>query len=157
MKPGQSSQRSPEEREKLIARNREVAMRFWLEFWDKKRVELANELLDPGIVRHGGGGNREMGNEDVRGIDGYVGFIEMTYEIIPDFHHVVEDVIIDEDTAVGRVTCYGTFTGVYNGVKGKGQKLKFPALDVLKIRDGKVCETWGWFDTYTLFKELEVI
>lgn len=132
--------------EKLIEANSRLVRQFEEEFWGGK-YHLGPELLDPAFVRHGGAG-------EVVGIDAYIDFIKMTYDIMPDFHHRIEDMVVNDTTGVVRVTVEGTFTGVYQGVKGKGQKLKYTAFDFLKIRNGKIYEMWGCFDTHTLFSEL---
>jgi predicted ester cyclase len=148
---------SLEERQKIIEKNTRTVLLFEEEFWAKNRLELAQEVLDPGMVRHGGGAHNTTGTADVTGIQGYVDFVTMTRDIMPDFTHVVEDYVVGTDMAAIRVTATGTFTGHYCGVKGKGQKLKFTAFDILKLRNGKICESWGAFDTYTIYKELGVV
>jgi predicted ester cyclase len=148
---------SLEERDKIIQENTRTVLLFAEELWANNRVELAPQIFDPGMVRHGGGAHNKVGTADVTGIQGYVDLIKMTRDIMPDFTHIIENYVVGTDMAAVHVTCVGTFTGHYAGVQGKGQKLRYTGFDILKLRNGKICESWGAFDTYQLYKTLGVI
>jgi predicted ester cyclase len=133
----------------IVEQNAHLVRRFEEEFW-LGNFDLGPQLLDANFVRHGGAGK-------VVGINSYIDFIKMTYELMPDFHHKIEDLVANDKAASVRVSVKGTFMGTYKGVAGKGQRLEYTAFDFLKIRAGKIYEMWGCFDTFTLFRKLGVI
>ena len=73
---------------------------------------------------------------------------------VPDLRCDVEQMIISGDRVVSHLHFYGTFTGTFGKLKGKGQKIDFIATDIYEIRDGKIAANWHIEDNLTLMKQL---
>jgi len=52
--------------------------------------------------------------------------------------------IEEKDRVVVYLTYKGTHKGDYMGAKGSGKKIEFKAVDIIKIKDGKMVEHWVW-------------
>lgn len=76
---------------------------------------------------------------------------------VPNLSITVEEMLIVGDRAVGRLRFKGNFTGIFNGRQGSGQAIDFAAVDIYRIRDGKIIENWHLEDNLTLLKQLETI
>ena len=64
----------------------------------------------------------------------------------PDLKHQIHDMIAEGDMVATRYTITGTHKGEYNGVAPTGKILKFTAIDIGRIKDGKIIEAWIEFD-----------
>ena len=58
---------------------------------------------------------------------------------------------------VGRLHFTGHFTGSFNGIQGKGQKVDFIATDIYRIPNGRIAENWHLEDNLTLLQQLGVV
>jgi len=51
----------------------------------------------------------------------------------------------------------GTHTGEYRGLAPTGKKFKMTAVQIYRIVDGKMVESWGGFDNLDFLRQLGVI
>jgi predicted ester cyclase len=76
---------------------------------------------------------------------------------IPDLKCSVEDIIITKD----KITCRQIYTGHNTGPLGNhpasGNKVKFFAIDILHVRNGKVYEDWHLEDNLTFLQEIGAV
>jgi steroid delta-isomerase-like uncharacterized protein len=72
----------------------------------------------------------------------------------PDAHHVVEDLIAEDDRVVLRTTARATHTADFEGIARTDRAVEFTGIVVYRIRDGKIAESWGEIDFLRLIREL---
>lgn len=76
---------------------------------------------------------------------------------VPDLKCSVEDIIITKD----KITCRQIYTGHNTGALGNnpasGHAVKFFAIDILHVRNGKVYEDWHLEDNLTFLQEIGVV
>lgn len=76
---------------------------------------------------------------------------------VPDLKCSVEDLIITKD----KITCRQIYTGHNTGPLGNnpasGHAVKFFAIDILHVRNGKVYEDWHLEDNLTFFQEIGAV
>jgi predicted ester cyclase len=53
-----------------------------------------------------------------------------------------EDVLVAGDKAAVRSTIRGTHEGELFGIPGTGQPVEFMAIDIHRLEDGQIVETW---------------
>lgn len=75
----------------------------------------------------------------------------------PDLHVTIEDIIAEGDKVWIRLTQTGTHTGKFRGLRPTGKKIKYTAVTIWRIVDGKVAEGWGIYDQLDYYKQLGVI
>jgi len=106
----------------MIEQNKSVAKRWLDEFWTAGDLAVADELFSVNYVRHDPEG-KMIGPDVVRG---YV-------------HFIAEDMIAEGDRVVVRWTATGTHIPT-------NRQVTFPGMDILRLLDGKIIESWPCFD-----------
>jgi predicted ester cyclase len=51
-------------------------------------------------------------------------------------------------------TYHGTHLGEFLGVSPTGGKIQFEAVDVMRVRNGKIAEHWGVANLFSLMQQL---
>ena len=69
----------------------------------------------------------------------------------------VEDMIVEGDMVVSRLTFRGTHTGDLMGIPPTGKDVTIAETIVDRIADGQIVESWRLFDQMTLMQQLGVI
>ncbi|HEX2909205.1 MAG TPA: ester cyclase [Chloroflexia bacterium] len=131
-----------------VEENKALVRRVVEEIWNQGKVELVDALLAPDYVNHtpapSFGPDRE----------GYKQFLLSTHRSFPDVHFTVEYMVAEDDVVVFRLTFTGTNTGDNVNFPATGKSAKFPAFEMLRIRDGKVVEEWGVSDFLGMWVQL---
>jgi steroid delta-isomerase-like uncharacterized protein len=90
--------------------------------------------------------------------DGVLAFFTMLRTAFPDLRMNVEDVLVDGDKAVARVTTTGTQQGEFMGVPATGRPVEVGVIDIMRFdADGLVAEHWGIFDAMAMMQQLGAI
>ena len=89
-----------------------------------------------------------------QGINGLIFAQDRIRKAIPDLRCILEDVIISGDKVTARMVFTGTHKGMFMGQKGTGKKIEFIAIDILRIKDGKVIEDWHIEDNLSFLRQM---
>ncbi|WP_158796412.1 ester cyclase [Pedobacter sp. L105] len=76
---------------------------------------------------------------------------------VPDLQCSVEDLIITKGKIVCRQIYTGHNTGPVNGHLASGNAIKFFAIDILHVKNGKVYEDWHLEDNLTFLQQAGVV
>ncbi len=106
-------------------------IRSLFEAENKRDLAVLDNLLAPDFVDH---------CHQLRGLESYKQFLTMIFNVFPDYHTTIEDIIAEDDKVWVRTTYTGTHKGDYQGIAPTGKKLTFSAVDIWRIVDGKVVE-----------------
>lgn len=88
--------------------------------------------------------------------DGFrAGTAEMR-EAFPDLAIKPIKIIAEDDKVAAVVHISGTHHGDFFGSKATGRAFEVDAIDILRIRDGKLCEHWGVIDTEQILAQLRL-
>lgn len=79
------------------------------------------------------------------------------YQVYPDIHLTVEDVIAEDDKVVGRTTVTGTHRGEFMGVAATGKSVTYNEMFIFRFSHGRVVETWGVVDVLSQMKQIGVL
>jgi len=74
----------------------------------------------------------------------------------PDLAIRPVSVFEEEDKVAAVVRISGTQLGAFAGQPATGRAFEVEAVDILRVRDGKLCEHWGVIDTGQLFAQLRL-
>lgn len=91
---------------------------------------------------------------------GLAGLIEMFKAFKagnPDFKFTNNFFIADTDMVVAHFTMSGTNTGEMNGMPPTGKSFKIDGVDIVKIKDGKAVEHWGYSEEMKMMTQLGLI
>src|SRR5919201_2483348 len=79
------------------------------------------------------------------------------YTAFPDLHATVEDLIAEGDKVAYRITGRGTHQGEFMGIPPTGKQIRWTGIEIDRIKDGKVVESWPNADNLGLMQQLGVI
>jgi steroid delta-isomerase-like uncharacterized protein len=128
--------------------NRQFMARF-VEFINTADPRLAAELVSPDAVFHVPGRA-----EPVRGPQGYLEVIGMMRGGFPDIQWTLEETVIEGDVIAARFTMRGTHRGPFLGVPPTGKTIAVPALNIYRLRSGKIVSEVGQPDLLGLMQQI---
>ncbi len=131
------------------AQNKQVALRFWEEVWNKGNFDVVYDTFAEDYVRH-----------DLRPTGappGPAGQKKIAAEFrtaFPDVTWTVNLILAEGDLIAGRWTAEGTNTGPWGGVPPTGKKVRFCGVNIMRFRDGKVVEIWNHRDDLAVLEQI---
>ena len=125
-----------------------LAARRYYTFWHTGDPKFAELALDAGFVDL----NLPVGRP--QGPSGQILASAQFRRAVPDLQLEVEEMMIVGDRVIGRLHFNGYFTGSFEGRQGQGQKIEFSAVDLYRIKDGKIVENWHLEDNLSLMCQL---
>lgn len=127
---------------------KQAAMSY-AKFWDTGDEKYAREALLENF--------KDMTPPEGRkeGIEGVLEASNNFRKIVPNLHVEVEHLLITGDFATIRYRFKGNFNGKMGDVKGQGQVVDFPAVDIYEIHNGKITKNWHLEDYNTFFSQVK--
>ena len=80
---------------------------------------------------------------------------KMELDAFPDMKGEIEDMVAEGDEVVVRVINTGTHTATFYGIPATGKKVAIEAM-LVRVKDGKVVESWAITDTFGTMMQLGV-
>ena len=105
-------------------------------FWNNGSPELLKKALSPEFFDHALPPGRPQGPAGPAAAS--KGFLAA----VPDLVVTVVQQLVVGDRVVSQVRLTGHFTGKLGDTQGKGQAIDFTAIDILRVRGGKVTDNW---------------
>jgi predicted ester cyclase len=72
----------------------------------------------------------------------------------PELHLTIEDLVVDGDHLMARLTATGTHRGPLAGLAPTGQRVRLPVYEAWSVPDGRCGERWLHLDTCQLLRQL---
>jgi steroid delta-isomerase-like uncharacterized protein len=72
----------------------------------------------------------------------------------PDRIFSVEDILAKGDKVVSRYIFKGTHEGDIEGLPATGKKIEYPGIEIFRVENGKIVESWDVQDTLSLNQQL---
>ena len=69
----------------------------------------------------------------------------------------IEDMIVEGDKVVSRITYRATHTGDLMGIPPTGKSVTVSLMTIDQFADGKIVESWRLFDQMAMMQQLGVI
>ena len=117
--------------------NKRIVRAFIEAAFNQHRADKAAEYMTPDIKWHGG----TLGT--VEGRDNFAGLIGAIVAALPDLRNVEQDVIAERDIVSVRAVVEGTHKGDLLGIPASGKHVQWDAVDVYRVKDGKIAEEWA--------------
>jgi steroid delta-isomerase-like uncharacterized protein len=127
-----------------------VVRRFFEEFCNGGRAELAAELVTDDYVSHGPQAPPADGPDGVRER-------VAVYQEALDGHWELDEVFSAGDRVVARWTGSGTHRGQLMGIDPTDRPISVEALSVFRIADGKIAEEWTVWDALGLLQQVGAV
>ena len=122
------------------------------EIWNRRRIELVDELIAEDFVDH-----VDMPGLPPGGRARYRASVAATHRAFPDYHEAIDFVVADADRAVSYVTLTGTHQGDLYGLPPSGKRVEYRALGILRFANGQAVERWGIGDSLTMMGQLGLL
>ena len=71
-----------------------------------------------------------------------------------DLQHTLDDLFAEGDRVAIRVTICGTHHGVFQGIAPTGTAVTFSLVEIVRIAEGKIAESWGGVDLADVLYQL---
>ncbi len=111
----------------------------------------AAALMAEGCVNH-------AAVPEAQGRDGFVRIQTKLRTAFPDLAYALEDMIVDGDRAVLRLTVSGTQDGPLTfsrlPLAPTGKQVRFEQIHIVRVADGKIVEHWAGMDSLAMFRQL---
>jgi len=72
----------------------------------------------------------------------------------PDLRATINQQVAEGDFVTTFKTYHGTHRGVFLGMAPTEREVRFDAMDIMRVRDGKIVGHWGVTDTASLMRQL---
>lgn len=90
----------------------------------------------------------------VRSLADAIVILQQTHSSFPDLQVRIDDLIAEKDQVVFRGMFSGTHLGDFLGHAGTGCRIGFEAIEIFRIRDQKIAESWGYWPTGSILRQL---
>jgi len=117
--------------------NKRIVRAFIETAFNQHQANHAADFLTPDIKWHGG----TLGT--VEGRDNFAGLIGAIVSALPDLHNAEQDIIAERDIVSVRAVVDGTHKGDLLGIPASGRHVRWDAVDVYRVVDGKIAEEWA--------------
>lgn len=136
--------------ERLTA-NKEIGRRVLVEIWGEGRVELIPELYAPDYVDHVAHGPEPS---EVSGPAALAAAVAQFRTGFPDLNYSVDLVLAEDDLVMARFRATGHHHGNFLGLDPTGREIGYTGMDLNRIRNGRVVESWVQYDALGLLQQL---
>jgi len=134
-----------------LDQNKALVRRLVDEAQTQGRLEVVDELLADDFIDH----------TPLEGLPGNRDGVRMLFAALrtafPDLHVEISEQIAEADKVVTRKTFTGTHGGPFLGLPATGSNVRFEVIDILTIRDRKICEHRVVLDKLGLMRQLGAI
>ena len=134
-----------------VEENKAIVRRYLDEAWNKKNVNILDELMAPNYARYLPGQDKPLDREGQK--KRIAGF----HTAMPDLTFHIEDLFAEGDRVVFRLIIRGTHQGAFLGVAPTGKELTVTAIDIARLENGKIVDHWGQMDMLGLMRQLGLV
>ena len=131
--------------------NETLVRRFFTEVFNKGDLEAVETFTHPQHANHD-----PTAPEVPTGPEGVRRLVELYRSAFPDIHFEHEDVVDLGDKVAHRWTFTGTHRGEIMGVEPTGRKVTVQGIEINRIADGKIAESWAISDALGMLEQLGV-
>jgi predicted ester cyclase len=131
-----------------VQANVEIVREYTRRVFNEHNPELAAEYVTPDVKWHGG----TLGN--VEGSENLVGLLRGFIGALPDLDAQEQDVVAEGDTVAVRFVVEATHEGDLLGIAPTRRRVRWDAVDVYRLRDGKISEEWAADDMTAILHQI---
>ena len=130
--------------------NKALVCRF-VEAFNTGDLDGVTAAFAPDAVVH------NSGAPDPLNLEGFRQLAAVFLAAFPDGKHTIDDMIVEGDKVVTRITYRGAHTGDLMGIPPTGKHVTTSAMTIDQIAGGKIVETWRLFDQMGMMQQLGVM
>jgi steroid delta-isomerase-like uncharacterized protein len=131
--------------------NKTIIRRMTEEFYNQGNVETAEQFFADTYVHH------DPASPQVRDRDGLKANLRAFLAGCPDLHITTDQLLAEGDMVTKRWTYHATHTSDLSGLPPTGKRITMSGLELFRLADGKIVESWLGYDNLSLMQQLGVI
>lgn len=128
-----------------------LAAQRYAAFWNTGEARFAEQALADDFT------DLNLPSGRIQGPKGPLAASQAFRQAVPDLKAKIERLIATDDQVVVHLRFTGTYSGIFKGKQGKGQKVDFQAVDIYQVVNGKIKTNWHLEDNLSLLLQLEAI
>jgi steroid delta-isomerase-like uncharacterized protein len=128
--------------------NIEIVREYTEKVFNAHNPELASEYVTSDVKWHGG----TLGT--VEGAEGVIGLLQGFIGALPDLNAQEQDIVASGDTVAVRFVVEATHQGDLLGIPPTGRRVRWDAVDVYRLEDGKISEEWAADDLTAILSQV---
>ncbi len=128
-----------------------IVRRLYEEVWNKRRLEVANEVISPSHALH----DPHLTGSAV-GPDAYKRVCTQFIAAFPDLRFTVDDYISEQDKVVASWTISGTHKREFRGIPATNKKISVEGVTIHHIANGKIMDSYVNLDYLGMMQQLGV-
>jgi steroid delta-isomerase-like uncharacterized protein len=136
----------------MSADNKAIVRRLYEEVWNKRRLELVDEIISPSHALH----DPNLTDSSV-GPDAYKRQVSRFISGIPDLRFTIEDIVDEKEKLAVAWTISGTHTAEFMGIPATNKKVYVEGITINHIVDGKIMDSYISWDTFGMMQQLGVV
>jgi len=136
----------------MSADNRSVVRRLYEEVWNKRRLEVVNEIISPSHALHD-----TNASGSAIGPEAYKRVVTRWVTAFPDLRFTIEDTVCEKDKLVVSWNISGTHKGEYLGIAPTNKKISVDGITINHITSGKIMDSYASWDALGLMQQLGAV
>jgi steroid delta-isomerase-like uncharacterized protein len=137
-----------------VEENKAIIRRWIEEGWNQGKADLADELYSLEFSAQ----DIDQPDKNLRGPEDIKAYVRQLRNAFPDIHFTIDHLFGEDDKVVGAFTIRGTHQGDFAGIAPTGKKVMFKAVDIWRLKDGKIVERCiARIDRLDLMQQLDAI
>jgi len=133
----------------MSAENLAIVRRLYDEVWNKRRLELLDELISPSHSL-----NDAVAVGHATGPEAYRRTLVRFLTGFPDLRFSIHDVVAEGEKVVAYWNISGTHNGEFMGIPATNKKVSVDGITISHVANGKILDSYVSWDTYGLMKQL---
>jgi steroid delta-isomerase-like uncharacterized protein len=126
-----------------------IVRRLYDEVWNKRRLELADEIISPSHALH----DPNVHGSAI-GPEAYKRQVTRFIMGFPDLHFSIEDMVCEKEKVAVCWTISGTHKGEFMGIPPSNKKMSVDGITVNHLADGKIMDSYVSWDALGVFQQL---
>lgn len=123
-------------------------VRIFAQAINERDWQRLDAVVHPDFVRH------SHSAPPVRGRDALKDYLRSEFEIFPDGHETIEDLVAEGDKVAVRHGFRGTQLGAMGPYPPSGKVMTADYLAIYRIADGRIIESWVEWDNLSGLRQL---
>jgi predicted ester cyclase len=131
-----------------VESNVELVREYTRRVFNAHDPDLASGYVTPDVKWHGG----TLGT--VEGAENLVGLLRGFIGALPDLNAQEQDIVAQGDMVAVRFVVEATHEGDLLGIAATGRRVRWDAVDVYRLSDGRITEEWAADDMAAILHQV---
>jgi predicted ester cyclase len=138
----------------MSAENKVIARRVREGIWNGEPLSVVDQLFDVNCISHIAD---PITPDFGRGPEGFKKLVTLYRSAFPDARTIINDILADGDKVMVGWTAHGTHHGEILNLAPTNRRVTVSGIDIYRIFNGKIEETWVSWDALGLLQQLGAI